>query len=303
MSLNLKQGNDVGVILISHGSSLPFASDVFSEIAVKFKKVINCPVEIGYLEFSKPTILQAVDNLSLKAVDKIIAMPIFLADGIHTLVDIPLILGMEKKENDPRFLNGVYPDDHYLNHLESFSFDGEIVLLDCIGPDPLILQILKSKVDDVFINSDILNNENTGIVLVSHGSRLNYNSEFVNELLRMFKDETDYKATIGFMELANPSIPVAINEFLKNNNFENLIVVPVFIAHGMHTKRDIPKILKLPTDIKYIKHSHHHDHDHSHNHENIGIDFNGKIIYLDPIGSNPLLIDIIKQRVDATINK
>ncbi|MDR3291243.1 MAG: sirohydrochlorin nickelochelatase [Methanobrevibacter sp.] len=300
MSLNLKPGNDVGVILISHGSSLPFASDVFSEIAVKFKKVINCPVEIGYLEFSKPTISQAVDNLSLKAVDKIIAIPIFLADGIHTLVDIPLILGMEKKEADPRFLDGVYPDDHYLNHLDGFDFDGEIVLLDCIGSDPLILQILKSKVDDVFINSDTLNNENTGIVLVSHGSRLNYNSEFINELLRMFKDETDYKVTLGFMELTDPSIPIAINEFLKDNTFENLIVVPVFIAHGMHTKRDIPKILKLPSNIK---HSHHHDHDHSHNHKNIGMEFNGKIIYLDPIGSNPLLIDIIKQRVDATINK
>ncbi|MDR3291256.1 MAG: sirohydrochlorin nickelochelatase [Methanobrevibacter sp.] len=303
MDLNSKSANNVGIILISHGSTLPFANVVFTEMVEKFKKLSDFPVEIGYMKVSEPTISQAVHNLSLKSVDKIIAIPIFLAAGIHTLVDIPLMLGMEKKELDPRFLDGEYPENHYLNHINSLDFDGEIVLLDCIGPDPLILQIVKNKVDEIFTDPDTLDHENTGIILISHGSRLNYNSEFINELLRMFKDETNYKVTLGFMELTSPSIPVAINEFLKNNNFKNLIVVPVFIAPGMHTKRDIPKILKLSTDVKDIEHSHHHGHDHSHDHEDIEMEFNGKIIYLDPIGSDPLLIDIIKQRVDAEIIK
>ncbi|MDR3223429.1 MAG: sirohydrochlorin nickelochelatase [Methanobrevibacter sp.] len=302
MDSNSKSTNNVGIILISHGSTLPFANTVFNEIAEKFKKLSDFPVEIGYMKVSKPTISQAIHNLSLKSVDKIIAIPIFLADGIHTLVDIPLMLGMKKKEPDPRFLDGEYPENHYLNHIDTPDFDGEIVLLDCIGPHPLILQIVKNKINKIFTNLDTSNHENTGIILVSHGSRLKYNSEFINELLRMFKDETNYKVTLGFMELTNPSIPVAINEFLKNNNFKNLIVVPVFIAPGMHTKRDIPKILKLSTDVKNIEHKH-HNHHHSHDHEDIEIEFNGKIIYLDPIGSDPLLIDIIKQRIDTEINK
>jgi sirohydrochlorin cobaltochelatase len=302
MGSNSSLQNKIGVLLISHGSTLPFARDVFTEIAEKYKAISDYPVEIGYMKVSKPTISQAVHNLSLKAVNKIIAIPIFLADGIHTLVDIPTMLGLESKEIDPRAPDGIYPKEHYLNNIDNIKFDEEIVLTDCIGPDPLILQIITNKVNAVFENSDDLDENNTGIILISHGSRLNFNSEFINKLLNMFKEKNNYKSTLGFMELSNPSIPVAINEFLKNNDIDNLIAVPVFIAPGMHTMRDIPKILKLPTKIETKKtHNHSNNHGHSHSHEDAEIDFDGKVIYLDPIGSDPLLIEIIKQKVEKTI--
>jgi sirohydrochlorin cobaltochelatase len=297
MVSNSKSQNNIGILLISHGSTLPFASDVFTEIAEKYKAISDYPVEVGYMKVSKPTISEAVANLSSKSVNKIISIPIFLADGIHTLIDIPLMLGLKNKKTDPRAPDGIYPKEHYLNHVDNVEFDGEITLVDCIGPDPLILQIMSNEVNEVFKNSDDLNKDNTGIILISHGSRLNYNSEFINKLLSMFKKKNNYKSTLGFMELSSPSIPVAINEFLKNNNFDNLIAVPVFIAPGMHTMRDIPTILKLPTKINSKK-THNHSHSHGHSHEDVEIDFNGKVIYLDPIGSNPLLIDIIKQKVE-----
>jgi sirohydrochlorin cobaltochelatase len=298
MDSNSSSQNNIGILLISHGSTLPFASDVFTEIAEKYKVRSDYPVEIGYMKVSKPTISQAVHNLSLKSVNKIISIPIFLADGIHTLVDIPLMLGLKNKEIDPRAPDGIYPKEHYLNKINKVEFDGEIILLDCIGSNPLILQIITNKVNVAFENSDDLNKDNTGIILISHGSRLNYNSDFINKLLSSFKKKNSYKSTLGFMELSSPSIPVAINEFLKNNNFDNLIAVPVFIAPGMHTMRDIPKILKLPTKIESKKN---HGHSHSHTHEDVEIYFDGKIIYLDPIGSDPLLIEIIKQNVEKEI--
>jgi sirohydrochlorin cobaltochelatase len=309
MDSNLKLKNNIGIMLISHGSTLHFASETFNEIAEKFRNISDYPVEIGYMKVSEPSIPQAVSNFALKSLDKIIAIPIFLADGFHTLVDIPTILGMKNKVIDLKVLETNYPEEHYLNNINSIElnidFDGEIVLLDCIGPDPLILKIVQNKVDGVFKNSSKLTKYNTGVILISHGSRLKYNSEVLNEILRIFKDKTDYKATLGFMENANPNIPTAINDFLKNNNFKNLIVVPVFMAHGVHTKRDIPRILKLPTAIKTEnKHTHHHhSHSHDHTHEDIEVNFDGNIIYLDPIGSDDLLIEIIKQRIDNEINK
>jgi sirohydrochlorin cobaltochelatase len=301
---NKQNQNNIGILLISHGSTLPFAQDVFIEIAEKYRIISDYPVEIGYMKVSKPTISDAIHNLSLKSVNKIIAIPVFLADGIHTLVDIPLMLGLKNKETDPRASDGIYPKEHYLNTIDKTEFDGEITLLDSIGFNPLILQIITNKVNEVFKKSDDLNEDNTGIILISHGSRLNYNSEFINKLLINFKKKNNYKSTLGFMELSSPSIPVAINEFLKNNNFDNLIAVPVFIAPGIHTMRDIPKILKLPTKIESKEnhsHSHNHNHSHSHSHEDVEIDFDGKIIYLDPIGSNSLLIEIINQVVEKEI--
>jgi sirohydrochlorin cobaltochelatase len=323
MDSKSKSKNNIGILLIGHGSTLHFASEVFNKIAEKFKKISDYPVEIGYMEFSKPSISQAVSRLKLKSINKIIVMPILLAEGIHSLIDIPIILGMQNKIVDPRVPDGNYPEKHYLNNIDRIDFDGEIVLLDCIGPDPLILKILRNKVDTAFKNLSKLTKDNTGVIFISHGSRLKYNSEFLTELLRMFKDETDYKATLGFMEITNPNIPTAINDFLKDNDFKNLIAVPVFIAPGMHTKRDIPKILKLQTEIEsknhhqnhsgnnhsYVHHSGsyhayvHHSGSHNHTKEDIGMEFDGNIIYLDPIGSDDLIIEIIKQRIDKQLNK
>ena len=49
-----------------------------------------------------------------------------------------------------------------------------------------------------------------------------------------------------------PDIPTAFNK-LKETGVKRIIVTPVFLAHGMHTKRDIPTILGLePADIEKV---------------------------------------------------
>ena len=37
------------------------------------------------------------------------------------------------------------------------------------------------------------------------------------------------------MELCGPSIPESINKLVDENELERLVVVPIFIAPGMHT--------------------------------------------------------------------
>ena len=88
MDINSKLSNNTGVILVSHGSTLPFAEEVFTEIKEKFIKKSGLAVEI---------LKEQVDDL-----DNIIALPVFLAPGIHTNIDIPQLLGLEPLEVDPR---------------------------------------------------------------------------------------------------------------------------------------------------------------------------------------------------------
>ncbi|MDR1721637.1 MAG: sirohydrochlorin nickelochelatase [Methanobrevibacter sp.] len=319
MDLSSKSQNNIGVLLISHGSSLPYATSTFTEISKKFQENTEFPVEVGYMKVEKPSISEAIKNLSLNQIDKVIAMPVFLADGIHTNIDIPIMLGLNPKETDPRSPDGTYPKDHYLNQVEDLDFNGEVVLLDSIGPDPLILELIKNRIEEA-VNTNNLNPEKTGVILISHGSRLNYNQKFITKLLEMFKEDSNYEATLGFMELTSPSIPTAINQFTKNNNFNHLIAVPVFIAPGVHTTCDIPSILKLSPNNGEKSNSHHkhnhsnhshghgHSHGHSHNHyhnhgETEELKFEGDIIYLNPIGADDLLIKILKQRVDEELNQ
>lgn len=142
-------------------------------------------------------------------------------------------------------------------------------------------------------NSD-LKTAKIGVVLVGHGSRLPYGKDVVSKLGEMYKQNSDYLVGVGFMNMSKPTIPAAIN-MLAKQGVEKIIVTPVFLAHGVHTKQDIPHILGLKDS-----HSHDHGHDHSH-HENEEIEFEGEIIYTEPLGADARLVEIISDRVASAI--
>ena len=72
------------------------------------------------------------------------------------------------------------------------------------------------------------------------------------------------------------------------------MVVPIFIAPGMHTTHDIPTILGLLEN----HHDHEHNHAHNHHHNLNKINFDGEVLYPEPIGSDDVLIDILKKKVE-----
>jgi sirohydrochlorin cobaltochelatase len=165
----------------------------------------------------------------------------------------------------------------------------------------------------------------TGILLIGHGSRLPYNKEVVQAIAQKYSQtKPEYNIEVGFMELAEPNIPTAFNK-LKESGVKRVIVTPVFLAHGLHTKRDIPNILGLePAEevAQYTKghghhhhhhghgheedghkheeeHGHHHGHGHHHHHgEEEKVEFDGEIIYTEPIGADDAIVEIIANRVN-----
>ena len=154
--------------------------------------------------------------------------------------------------------------------------------------------------------------EKTGILLLSHGSRLDDGEEVIKAYTEMYKEEfPESVIEYGFMEIRKPGIPETINKLTKDNDLEKIIVVPVFVAHGLHTKRDIPSLLGIESDFKeedadgHGHHHHHHGHDHGHGHghhhhhhdEEEEFEFDGEIILTDPLGVDTRLYDIIKDRI------
>ncbi|MDR2967447.1 MAG: sirohydrochlorin nickelochelatase [Methanobacteriaceae archaeon] len=315
MDSNSKSQNKIAVLLVSHGSSLPYAQETFDEISNLFKEATGYITEVGYMKVAEPSLAKAIDNILIQDenIEKIIAMPVFLSFGIHTNIDIPIILGLNPKETDPRCPDGNYPEDHYLNGLEQVNFKEKIELLNPIGPDPLIIEIIEKRISSVLKKSKIdTDPDKTGVLIISHGSRLNYNREFIKSVFNQYKQNSDYIVGQGFMELMEPTIPQAVSEMIENNDLDRLIAVPVFIAPGVHTTRDIPTILGLLDDDSANSHSHnHHDsssHAHGdshghHHHHNEKIDFDGEVLYTDPLGADSLIIEIIKERVENEIKK
>ena len=304
MDINSKLSNNVGVILVSHGSTLPFAEEVFTEIKEKFIKKTGLAAEIGYMKVSEPTIAGAVEILKEEVddLDKIIALPVFLAPGIHTNIDIPQLLGLDPLEVDPRCPDGNYPPEHYLSIADDVDFDGEIILLDSIGPRDELLDIIDKRISEALAESK-LGDVKTGVLLVTHGSRLNYNKEFATALYDKFEKTCELPSSFGFMELCGPSIPESINKLVEENDLERLVVVPVFIAPGMHTTHDIPHILGFLEEHEH-EHSHSHDHDHGdhdHVHDLTPVEFDGEILYPEPIKAEDILIDILASMVDEKL--
>ena len=159
-----------------------------------------------------------------------------------------------------------------------------------------------------------MTDKKTGILLLSHGSRLDDGEEVIKAYKEMYAEEfPDMPVEYGFMEIRKPGIPETIKKLTCENDLEKIIVVPVFVAHGLHTKRDIPGLLGIESDYEAEEghHHHHHDHDdhddhdhhhghhhhHHHDHDDEPVEFDGEIVLTDPLGVDRRMYEIIKDRV------
>ncbi|MGB9979983.1 sirohydrochlorin nickelochelatase [Methanobacterium sp.] len=131
-----------------------------------------------------------------------------------------------------------------------------------------------------------------GILLVGHGSSLPYGQEVLYKLAEGYRKDSDYPVEVGFMNIAEPSIAAAVDT-LKEKQVRKIIVVPAFIAHGIHTKQDIEYVLRLREDKRPSK-IHNFD-------ENERIDFDGEIIYTEPFGADSRIVEILEEKVNGSI--
>ena len=310
---------DTAVLLLSHGSSLSYAQKVFSQICEKFSNQTGLDSEVGYMKVSYPNVSQAVHILNDRNpnLNRIIALPVFLADGIHTTIDIPIMLGKEPLNDDPRLKNSNSKID-YLEGLEEINFKGHIDLIRPIGPNPKLVDIINNRVEYSLSESKLPPDTNTGVLLICHGSRLKYNKEFISDLHSYYAKQSKYISNFGFMELVEPDIPTSANKLIEKG-VDRLVVVPVFIAPGIHTKIDIKTILGLihneNNDNNSVKQDKkkttsqnipigqiilEKDPDHEHKYDET-VEFDGEILYSDPIGADDILIDILDEMVQNVL--
>ncbi len=131
-----------------------------------------------------------------------------------------------------------------------------------------------------------------GLLLIGHGSKLPYNKELVDTTANLIATQYpgEYVVKSAFMNMNDPSVPETLEQFRKEE-IEALIVVPLFLAKGVHITKDIPPLVGLAEG------------------ESVGtFRLNGKsvpLLYADPIGPDPLLADLMvknAKRAFSTIN-
>ena len=83
-NLHLKLNNQVAILICGHGSRNKLAITEFQELT-KFiqKRYPNFLVEYGFLEFAKPSLVDALDKLRDLSIKKVIAIPAMLFAAGH----------------------------------------------------------------------------------------------------------------------------------------------------------------------------------------------------------------------------
>jgi sirohydrochlorin cobalto/nickelchelatase len=99
----LKKGNngvfmkDVGILVLGHGSSLPYNRELVESLAQLIQRSHTGPVRTAYLNMNGPSIPEGLRSFLDTGVKKIIGLPLFLAHGVHTREDIPRELGVDQE--------------------------------------------------------------------------------------------------------------------------------------------------------------------------------------------------------------
>jgi len=80
------------------------------------------------------------------------------------------------------------------------------------------------------------------LLIVAHGSRRQTSNEEVRQITaqveKLAGDDFDWVGS-GFLELAGPSIPQGIQQFIDAGATE-VVVLPYFLSAGRHVAEDIP---------------------------------------------------------------
>jgi len=126
---------DVGILVLGHGSSLPFNKELVESLAQMIgKNNSSGPVRTAYLNKNQPDNPAGQKSFQGTGVKKIVALPLFLAHGVHTRQDIPHELGV-----DPEKRRGV---------LNIWGDEVEVICAEPLGVDECIAALAIKRAEE-----------------------------------------------------------------------------------------------------------------------------------------------------------
>jgi len=128
-----------------------------------------------------------------------------------------------------------------------------------------------------------------GLLLVGHGSKKQYNKELIESTASLIaKKDPSFIVKSGFMSINTPTVQEKLDEF-RDEDIDALVVVPLFLAKGVHILIDIPGILGLEEG----------------SYKGTFSTANGDVplVYAQPIGTDPLLADLMLKNAYNTMEE
>jgi len=214
-NLDSKLNNQVAILICGHGSRNKLAITEFQELTKLIqKRYPNILVEYGFLEFAKPSIVDALDKLKDNSIKKIIAIPAMLFAAGHVKNDIPSLL---------------------MNYSSKTGI--EIIYGRELGINNLMISAACERVKDVFKQNNTLKPEESLLVVVGRGSSDPDANSNVSKITRMIVEGIG----LGWGETVYSGVTFPLVEpGLKNVvrlGYKNIIIFPYFLFSGVLVTR------------------------------------------------------------------
>jgi sirohydrochlorin cobaltochelatase len=252
------------LILVGHGSTLnpDSSAPTFQHADEIVRRRVFAEVHCSFWkeEPSLREVLRMVDG------DDIYVVPNFISEGYFTETVIP------------RELELVGPVTHRLAKIIKYC--------EPVGTDPRMVDLLLHRAREVAPN--ILPRE-TSLLIVGHGTSLNEKSaEAAQSQAKAIRERGFYaEVSEAYMEEAP-----FIADWRKNTSQPNVVVVPFFIADGLHSYQDIPVLLGIESEPTaaasqqevFRRNPYHLD--------------GRALYYASAVGTEPLMADVILDTID-----
>src|SRR6267154_573797 len=213
--------NDVALLIVGHGATVnpDSSTPTWTHAREIQRRKIFADVRCAFWK-EEPSLRDARFVFDNKTIHEVFVVPNFISEGYFTQTVIP------------RELELAGPSTTRAN--------GRIwIYCEPVGNNPLVTELLSARAREIAPNAEPTE---TSLLIVAHGTELNDNSAVAAK-----REAERIRARGEFATVANAYMeePPLIAEWEQLTNAPNVIVVPFFIADGLHSYEDIPKLLDI----------------------------------------------------------
>ncbi len=252
-----------GILLIGYGTRKGNLEEILKAQAARLKASTCYEIGIAFFRVSSPTIQQAMEEMVAKGVERIAAVPYYVAEGTLTNELIPAKLGLQPHE---RFGEALVSGRRV-----------QIFVARPFNYSPAVTDIVCDRIMSAGGTRD------SGILVLGHGTRDPgmMNRSVVERNARRLEERGYKHVAFAFNEFCGPTIKDSIAE-LVSQGVDEMVCVPLFVAMGLHLGEEIPEQIGIPPYS-----------------EGGAISVDGKTIkvsYTRPLEDDPRLADVVKRR-------
>lgn len=254
------------LVIVGHGSTLnpDSSAPTFAHAETIRRRGLFAEVACAFWkeEPSLREVLRTVDS------PEVFVVPNFISEGYFTQEVIPRELGLTGKTTQfPR---------HTVHYC------------DPVGLHPSMTKLLLKRAEEV---APGVPRRECSLIIVGHGTGLNENStKAIKDQVALIRSKE-----CGFAEVLDAYMeePPLVADWAKLTTAPNVIVVPFFIADGLHSWQDIPVLLGIESEpgaaaseVEVFRH-------------NPRLVQGRNLYYSSAIGTEPLMAEVILDQVEA----